>query len=115
MSLHSAQHGTPASQLAASLLNTTPIRKPRTGRHRRTVVDMARAGEWHAMWCRLGDVVDETIDVAIAWFAVAAGVAIVLGIGVTLGFAGGPVAALAYIVLLIVAVLVWFRWGGGQP
>jgi hypothetical protein len=32
-----------------------------------------------------------------------------------LGFAGGPVAALAYIVLLIVAVLVWFRWGGGQP
>jgi len=90
MSMHTAQATTPASQLAAELLNATAPRS-RTGRHRRTfvqvVLDMARDGEWHAMWCLLG---------------------------ATLAYAGGPVAALAYVLALIVAVLVWFRWDGGM-
>lgn len=116
MSMHTAQATTPAGQLAAELLNATTPRS-RTGRHRRTfvqvVLDMARAGEWHEMWCLLGDVIDEICDVVIAWFAIVAGVTVVLALGATFAYTGGPVAALAYVLLLIVAVLVWFRWDGG--
>ena len=117
MSMHTAQATTPASQLAAELLNATAPRS-RTGRHRRTfvqvVLDMARDGEWHAMWCLLGDVIDDVCDVVIAWFAIVAGATAVLALGATLAYAGGPVAALAYVLALIVAVLVWFRWDGGM-
>lgn len=117
MSLHTAQPTTPASQLATELLKSAAAHR-RPARHRRTlariVLDMARASEWHAMWCLLGDILDNVAYVVIAWAAVVSGVIVVAAVGVTVGYVGGPVAALAYILALMVAVLVWFRWDGGQ-
>jgi hypothetical protein len=112
MSLHTARRDTPVRHLAAELLKAT-------GRRRRTllrtVLDMAGAGEQHAMWCLLGDAVDHLCSLVITWVAILAGGIAVLALGVTIGYVGGPVAALAYVLALIVAVLVWFRWDGGTP
>lgn len=117
MSLHTAQHDTPVRHLAAELLKATADLPRSTRGHRRplmrTVLDMAGAGERHAMWCLLGDVIDNLCDLVIAWATILAGVIVVVVLGVTVGYVGGPVAALAYVLVLIVAVLVWFRWDGG--
>lgn len=110
MTTHRAASGTPASWPAARLLTTGTV----GGRHRgflRPLVRMARGGEWHAFWCRLGDAVDETTDIVIAWATVVlAGIAVVAA-GAVIGFAGGPVVAGAYVAAVAVAVALWVRAG----
>jgi hypothetical protein len=113
---HGVQPNTPAHRLAAGLITDkkTPI-----GRHRQTFlgtqIGMARARQWHAFWCRLGDVVDEISDIAIAWATVVLGAVAVVAVGAVIGFAGGPVAAAAYVLAVSTAAAALVRWGRRQP
>lgn len=111
MTTHRAESRTAASWPAARLLNTDTAA---AGRHRgflQPLVRMARSREWHAFWCRLGDAVDETTDIVIAWATVVlAGIAVVAA-GAVIGFAGGPVVAGAYVAAVAVALALWMRVG----
>jgi hypothetical protein len=89
------------------------------GRHERgligTLVQLVRVGDWHAFWCRLGDAVDEFVDVAVAVLTfMLIGVA-VLTVGVVVAFAGGLVFAAAYALAFVTAGALWLRWWRQQP
>lgn len=111
MSLHSVRPTTPPTQLASRLLAEAGT----AGNGQsvvRTLRAMARRGDWHAVWCRLGDMVDDVTDVAVAWLAVALTAVAVVAAGAVIGFAGGLIAAAAYVALVGVVVALYRRWLG---
>lgn len=75
-----------------------------------TLIALGRAGRWHEMWCRLGDAFDEFVDIAVTWFALALLLVAAVAAGAVVGFAAGPVAVVAYLIAVAVAVALWLRW-----
>lgn len=113
MSTHTQQSTRAPGQVTVEMLTT--VAKRRTGRHSEGLIAglqrFASAGDWHAFWCRLGDAMDEAADIAIAWFVIGLIAVAAVAAGAVIGFAYGPIAAAAYVLAVVMAVLLWVRSG----
>lgn len=111
MSTHRAEAATPDTWYAATLI-AEPVDATAAGRHHgflRALLQMARAGRWHAVWCRIGDAFDELGDRMIAWVGIVLGVVVAVAVGAVVGFTAGPIAAGGYVIALIAACVLVLR------
>jgi hypothetical protein len=118
VSTHTQQSTRAVGEITVETL-TTVIRTGREGRHHlgllASLQRSASARDWHAVWCRLGDAMDEAGDIVIAWITIGLIAVATVAAGAVIGFAYGPVVAAAYVLAVIAAVALWVRSGRRKP